>query len=384
MPEPVFPKRDALGALERKMVDEALTFYVHSGEDLPYGGVFQQRFCQEFSAYMGGGFTQAVSSGTAAVYVALQALRPPRGSSVILPPIIDPGVVSATVLQGYRPIFADSAPGEFSPSEKEILDAVTDDTSVVIFAHLVGQPFDLGPLSHDLKARGIRLIEDCSQAPGAMTAGRKVGTFGDIAALSTMYRKSLMTGSSGGLVFTRDETLYKNVLSASDRGKPSWDRTYSDNEARKLLELALNWNSNELACAIGIASLSRLDDTNIKRLAFCRQLATTLDEADLGLRAYIFKDGAAPFFLPIWCDESILKMSKLDFANKLRKLGIPLNPDYSFLVGEWPWMPSEIAAGIHTPTASRSRNQSFNLFLNENYGIQEIDRIVEAARTVLR
>ena len=111
------------------------------------------------------------------------------------------------------------------------------------------------------RARGMKLIEDCSQSHGARIVGRPIGTFGDIAAFSTMYRKAHMTGPSGGVVYTRDLDLYRQALAHADRGKPRWRDDFSDRDPAGYLFPALNHNTDEISCAIGIASLGRLADT---------------------------------------------------------------------------------------------------------------------------
>ena len=92
----------------------------------------------------------------------------------------------------------------------------------------------------------------------------KIGTFGDISAFSTMYRKNLAANSSSGLVFTK-KNLYRNALAHADRGKILWNKRLDLRDPNYSLFPALNWNTDEFSCAIGLANLKRLKLTNNKR-----------------------------------------------------------------------------------------------------------------------
>ena len=113
-------------------------------------------------------------------------------------------------------------------------------------------------MSLTFKKKGIFLLEDCSQATGAHIDGKPVGSFGDIAAYSTMYRKNLAANSSGGLIFTKNYQLFKKVLAYADRGKILWKDNLDLRDPKYSLFPALNWNTDEFSCAIGLASLRRL------------------------------------------------------------------------------------------------------------------------------
>ena len=90
-----------------------------------------------------------------------------------------------------------------------------------------GEPVDdIKEIAAYAKKNNIYLLEDCSQAIGAKIQGKLVGSFGDIAAFSTMYRKNLAANSSGGIIFTRKFKIYKKVLAYADRGKILWKKKF--------------------------------------------------------------------------------------------------------------------------------------------------------------
>ena len=116
------------------------------------------------------------------------------------------------------------------------------------------------------------MIEDCSQAHGAKVGGRPVGTFGDIAAFSSMYRKAHIAGGSGGIVYSRNEELFRQAFAHADRGKPRWKKDFSDFDPGGFLFPALNLHTDEISCGIGLMSLSRLQDTIMRQTEFWRGL----------------------------------------------------------------------------------------------------------------
>ena len=219
--------------------------------------------------------------------------------------------------------------------------------------------------------KGIAVVEDCSQAHGATRMGRPVGTFGDIAAFSTMYRKIHITGGSGGVVYSNNLDLYRNALAHADRGKPRWRSDFNDRDPSGYLFPALNWNTDELSCAIGIASLRRLNDTIVRRLAFVSELAALMAEMDTMFSIYNWTPCDSPFIVPIYVDMTRARRSKTEIAKAVRAEGIDLNPHYAYVVSEWKWVLPHLADNFDTPQALDARNRSFCLYLNENYGAEE-------------
>ena len=376
------PARKAFGDAEVGSLLEAIEYYRNSNVDPPYKGKYEQAFCAAFEDLMGGGYANAVSSGTGAVFVALEALQPPKGSEIIISPYVDAGPFNCILYQGCVPVVADTAPGSYNAGVQQFLDKVSTKTSVVIAVHSAGDVLDIERLVMEMHKRGIKVLEDCSQAPGAHSKGRRVGTFGDVSATSTMYRKTLMAGASGGIVYSQNIDIYRRALACADRGKPIWREDYDFRSPGGHLFPALNWNTDELSCAIGLASIRRLDQAIANRMRFVNSFGQLLAKSSDACRAYTLPDGASPFFLPVWVDESKLNCSKVDFARALQAEGIDLNPHYDFLVQDWPWTVSYVPGGIYTPNALSTKNRSFNLFLNEKYGEQEVNDTVTAVKKV--
>jgi perosamine synthetase len=376
------PARKAFGPDEIAAVNEAITYYNESESDPPYQGKFEQSFCEAYVELMGGGYADAVATGTGSVFVALEALQLPRGSEVIISPFCDAGPFNCILYLGCVPVVADAAPDSYNAGVEQFVDKITEKTNAIIAVHSAGDPLEIDRLVEEMHQKGIKVLEDCSQSPGALFKEQRVGTFGDISATSTMYRKTLTAGASGGIVFTKDIDLYHRALACADRGKPIWKSDYDFRSPGGHLFPALNWNTDELSCAIGLSSIRRLDAAIQKRMRFVRQLERELSETSTVCKAYSLPKGASPFFLPIWVEPPKLDCNKLSFAKAVQAEGIDLNPDYNFLISDWHWAAAYVPNGINTPNAKKTRDRSFNLFLNEKYGTQEVLDIITAIKKV--
>jgi perosamine synthetase len=374
------PPRMALGEDEHKLIQECLAYYRDQKLDPGYQGPFEKRYTDAFIAMMGGGHADAVATGTAALYVALAALDLPKGSEVLVSPITDPGTLSAIILNGLKPRLMDSAPGSYNVDRVRFAERIGPDVTGAVIVHSIGQAADIEGIIAEARRHGIKVLEDCSQSHGARTAsGGPVGSFGDIAAFSTMYRKAHVTGASGGLVYSRDLDLFHRALAFADRGKPRWLPSFDDRDPASFLFPALNLHSDEISCAVGIASLGRLEETIRRRLAFVREFAERMaNSGAVACRPYSWSERDSPFIFPVVVDPGALRCSKSEFANAVLGEGIGLNPHYRYVVADWPWVKPYLADGRDTPNARAVRDRTFNLYLNENYGSREAADVVAA------
>jgi dTDP-4-amino-4,6-dideoxygalactose transaminase len=378
------PRRMAMGEAERAMIQEVLDAYRAEGVDPGYQGVYEKRYTDDFVAMMGGGYADAVATGTASIWLAIAALDLPKGSEVLVSPITDPGTLGSIILNGLTPRLCDTRPGEYNIGAEQVVARLGPKVSAVCVVHSAGQAAPVDRIVEVTKPRGLKVIEDCAQSHGATVHGKPIGTFGDIAAFSTMYRKGHMTGGSGGVVYARDLQLFRRALAHADRGKPRWEKDFDDRNPATYLFPALNWNTDEISCAIGIASLRRLHDTIRRRLAFVSELASLLAETDTMFRLYPWTPRDSPFIVPVYVDLRRTGSSKMAIAEAVRAEGIDLNPHYRYLVYEWPFVRPHLADDFDPPEARSARDRSFCLYLNENYGASEAADIAAALLKVDR
>lgn len=367
------PARRALGDAEVAKLNECVEYYRSQDVDPGYQGPFEDAYCEAFAAYQGGGFADAVATGTASVYVSVRALSLPEGAEILVSPITDPGTLSAIILAGCRPKLVDSAPMSFSAGVTQFMERTDERTRAMIFVHAAGQPTDLRPLRRFCDERDIRLIEDCSQAHGAESDGEKVGRFGHISCFSTMYRKAHMTGASGGVVYSLDIDLYRMALVHADRGKPRWREDFDDRDPSGYLAPALNLHADELSCAIGQASLARLDETRRARLSYLQGVQEGLRTTDSVCRGMEISSCHSPFYYPVFVDTVQIRQEKTRFAEAVRAEGIGLNPDYRYLVEDWAWIQPYLVDSFKCESARAARDSAFCLYVNERYGKPEVE-----------
>ncbi len=322
-----FPARGHFTNEEKAACDAVMDKAIAAGVAPGYGGEEEEAFCKEFAEMMGGGYADAVSSGTACVFVALTALELEPYSEVIVGPVTDPGGIMPIVMANCIPIVADSEKDNFNMSLESVKKLYTERTRAIIVPHISGEPADIENICAFAKEKGLKVIEDCAQAHGATVNGKRVGTFGDIGAFSMMFGKHVCTGGQGGIVFTKDEDLYYKIKRHSDRGKPFG----MPEDKPTCCVAALNFNLDEMHCAIGRVQIKKTDKIANKR----REIAAKIIEAFKDIPAVSFpkivEGGSSSYwFMKFLIDESKLTCDKTTLATAIQAEGIgwTLNPDY--------------------------------------------------------
>lgn len=367
-----FPPRFACSHEERIAVQDAFDYYEEHNADPAYQGYYEKQYTDLFCRMMYGGYADSVATGTTAILIALQALQLPKGSRVLCSPITDPGTINAIIFAGYQPKLIDSHPHSYNIGASEFEFALDESVKAAVIVHAMGHANEMSTIMPISLSRDIPILEDCSQAHFATHQGLLVGAFGDIAAFSTMNRKVHITGGCGGLVYTRSRALYQFALAYADRGKPRWRHGFDDRNPEHFLFPALNLHNDELSCAIGYVSLSRLPQTISARLAFVELLSQLMCTHETIFEPLVFNPNDSPFALPIFVKAGI---EKLPVATALLNMGVPLNPHYRYLCADWSWLKPYLPEGNDTPTARAARDRSFVLYLNENYGKPEAEDI---------
>ncbi len=373
------PPRKAFGSNELKSIIELFKLYNKKGVDFGYQGYFEEKYTGDFIRYMGGvGYADAVCTGTAAIYVALASLQLSPGTHVLVSPVTDPGTIDAIILNQLVPVLVDAENNSFNIDPSDFKNRITGKTKAAIIVHVAGRASQIDLICDIAKKEKIIIMEDCSQAHGAKLKNKLVGNFGDIATFSTMYRKNHATGGCGGIIYTKNKDLYNLVRSYADRGKPFHFLDYNEKDPSTFLFPALNLNIDELSCAIGISTLKKLNNTISKRISFLKKLEKSLSEKSRSCKLSKISDFDSPFFHPIEMDLTKVSCSKEQFALAVRSEGIGINPNYKYVICEWPWVKHYLFDDYYCTHAINYRKNSFNLLFNENYGDQEIDDIVNA------
>ncbi len=198
---------------------EAAVRVLRSGRVNAWTGEEVAAFEREFAAFLGCRRAVAVANGTLALELALSALGIGPGDRVVVTPRSFFASASAIVRVGAEPVFADVDRDSQNITAETIAAVLERRVRALVCVHLAGWPCAMGPILELAEAHGLAVVEDCAQAHGAAIDGRRVGTFGHLAAWSFCQDKILTTGGEGGMVTTDDEDLYRWVWSLKDHGK---------------------------------------------------------------------------------------------------------------------------------------------------------------------
>lgn len=271
MSERIFLSRAHVTEVEEQLVLEAL----RSGWVAPLGPMVD-RFEREVADRVGVTHALALSSGTAALHLALLHHGAGPGKVVVLPSMTFTATANAVLYTGAVPVFIDSQRSDANLDVDLTLAAVDNllaegqQVACVLSVDLFGRAADYTRLEPGLASRGIPLVEDAAEALGAQHADRAAGSFGSVAALSFNGNK-IMTTSGGGMLLSNDADLIGRARYLSTQARqpaPWYEHT----------EMGFNYRMSNVLAALGVGQLSRLDGMIARRRAHREQYAHQLGD----------------------------------------------------------------------------------------------------------
>src|SRR2546427_993229 len=157
-------------------------------------GEVTETFERHFAAFLEVPYAVAVSSGTAALHLALAALGIGVGDEVIVPSLTFVASVNAVLYVGATPVFVDiTSLNDFSIAPQAIEQAITPATKAVMVVHYGGYPADMAAIAAAIAGRDIAVVEDAAHAPGAQLDGQSLGSFGDAGCFSFFANQNMTT-----------------------------------------------------------------------------------------------------------------------------------------------------------------------------------------------
>ena len=238
-----------------------------SGKVNYWSGNECKKFEKEFSKYLGNKYSLALSNGSVALEIALKAFNLKKNDEIIVSPRSFIISASCTLNLGLKPVFAD-VDDNGNLSIEGIKKAYNKKVKAIIIVHLNGLSCDLDPIMKFVKKKKIFLIEDCSQAHGAIYKGKKVGTFGDLSTWSFCQDKIISTGGEGGLISTNNKNLWLKCWSFKDHGKNYKSYFFKKHKTgfRWLHDnLGSNYRMTEMQAVLGREQLKILNNQVKKR-----------------------------------------------------------------------------------------------------------------------
>jgi dTDP-4-amino-4,6-dideoxygalactose transaminase len=251
-----------------------------------------QRFEEALAKRLGVKHALGVSSGTAALHLAILAAGVGPGDEVITTPMTWVSTANVVVHAGGKPVFVDIEPETLNLDVSQVEAAITPRTKVLLPVHYAGQPCDEDALLELSRGHGLTLVEDAAHALGASYKGRPIGAIGDVTMFSFHPAKNLTTGEGGGLTTDSDELAERMRCLRFHGIDQSPDARFGGRPAASydLVAAGFKYNFTDLQAAIGLHQLARLDEMNARRAQLAKlyqaRLADLPHVRTLGTAAY--------------------------------------------------------------------------------------------------
>ena len=282
---------------------------------------FEKAFCD----YTGCSGAVALSSATAGMHLALKAFDIGEGDEVITPSMTWVSTVNLIVLSGAKPVFVDTDRDTLMVTPESIKNSITDSTKLIIPVHFAGDAVDMNPIRQLADEKKIFLIEDAAHAVGTEYKGKRIGSIGT--SIFSFHPIKNMTTGEGGMFCSDDSELIETIkrLKFHGLGVDAYDRqTQGRSPQAEVLEPGCKYNMTDIAAALGIGQLSRVDSFNSKRTELAMKYSERLAEIEeiipLQDTSYPTKHSWHLFIVRLDIDKS--KISRDDFMLELKKRNI--------------------------------------------------------------
>ena len=216
-------------------------------------GKFVKEFEKKFSQYNSRKFGVAVSSGTAALEVAIKALNLKKNSEVIIPSFSIIATALCVVKCGLKPILVDCSLSTWNMDPEKVLKKISKKTSAIIITHIYGLPVDLQKIMNVAKKKNIKIIEDAAEVIGLKYKNRMCGSFGDISTFSFYANKHITTGE-GGMIVTNKKDIYEKCKSLRNL---SFSKSYFDRYNHD--DIGWNYRMTNMQAALGCGQLKSIN-----------------------------------------------------------------------------------------------------------------------------
>jgi len=327
------------------------------------------KFEKEMAAYLGVAGGVGVNSGTDAIYIALAALGVKAGDEVITVPNTAVPTVSAIRTLGAKPVFVDIQDNDFLMDVGQVETTITSQTKAIVPVHLYGQCVDLDPLRAIAERHGLKVMEDCAQAQGALYKNRQAGSVGHASAFSFYPTKVLGAYGDGGMTLSDDEEIVRIARSLRFYGMET--QYYSERHG-------YNSRLDEVQAAILSLKLPLINDWIERR----RAIAARYDEGLAGTGLKLPRENAHSrhsYYVYVVEHPS----DRDGVLERLAKRDINCNVSY-----RWPIHTMRGTADLgyregRFPVAERKARHIFSLPMYPNLKDEEVDTVIATLKEVI-
>jgi len=293
-----------------------------------------KEFEEKFATYIGTKYAIATNSGTAALHITIAAAGIGPGDEVIVPALTFFSTATSVIHNNAIPIFADIDPEIYCIDPGDMEKKITDKTKAVIPVHYYGHPAEMDAIMKIAREHNLLVIEDAAQAHGAEYKGKKVGSIGDAGCWSFYATKNMTTGE-GGMITTDNSDLAEKARIIRNHGMTSRDDH---------VVLGYNYRMNEIAAAIGLIQLAKLDELNKTRIENSMYLLKNLRDVNWlyvpEIKPYVKH---AFFWCPVRVNEEKLGYKTTELVAKLRERGVEVRHRYGAPLYKQPMLINQVA-----------------------------------------
>lgn len=334
-----------------------------------------RRFEEAFAAYIGVRHAVAVANGTVALHAALACAGIGPGDVVVTTPFTFIATANAIIHCGARPEFSDIDPDTFNLCPTALDETLTKlkregtPAKAVLLVHLFGLPCDMDGLARVAEKHDVLLIEDAAQAHGAAWKGRRVGSFGAAGTFSFYATKNLATGE-GGMVVTNSDDIARKVRQMVNHGRIGH---------YEHAVLGYNYRLNDIAAAIGLVQLGKLDTFNLRRRANAEALNRGLaDNAPLQLP--VEPTGC----IHVYHHYTVRHPQRDRLAVALQKQGVETGVIYPLALHQQPFYAELGYSNRSLPEAERAAREVLSLPVHPGLSPKDIEKVITAVRSFVR
>src|SRR5256886_8731259 len=315
----------------------------------------------------------AVANGTAALHIALLAHTIGKGTEVIVPPLTFFATASTVLLCGAKPAFVAVAGSQYNLDPAKVASSINRKTSAIMPVHLYGQTTEMEPIVDSAKEHGIAVIEDAAQAHGAEYHGKKAGNLGDTACFSFYATKNMTTGEGGMIVTDNDEIAEKARLF----------RDHGQSSKYQHVLVGFNYRMTEIAAAIGLVQLKKLDGWVKQRRANASALTKGLEGIDGLLPPSEGNWMVHSYYQYIVRREDSFPISRDEIVRRLTEDGVGCRPSYPMPLYQQKAL-RDLRIRGRCPVAEDVVPRLFELPVHPGVSAPDIERIIDTVEALAR
>ena len=279
-------------------------------------GSYVKEFEKSFSKYNKRIYGIAVSSGTAALEVAMKSLNLKNGAHVIIPTFSIISTALCVIKLGLKPILVDVNLSTWNMECDQIIKKITKKTKAIIITHIYGFPVDMNNILKIAKKKNIKVIEDSAEMIGQTYNNRKCGSFGDISTFSFYANKHITTGE-GGMILTNDKKLYEKCKSLRNLSFGSGVNRFNHDD------IGWNYRMTNLQAALGCGQLKNIKKILKRKREIGRRYISILKNCKkIYIQPYKLKYAKNIFWVFGVLINKEIKISRNSIVNKLNKKNI--------------------------------------------------------------